>query len=163
MGGSLLAFEAPTSPAEGIFERDSLIWTFGKFAELTLNELFRSPHAWGHYSGWLAEEASELTPQSAEDGLLLMELELNPAGRLTVMALPRNGHFVITICHQQFRAVIASTYGLCPLHRQQHGVCLSHFDGDAGAATRWAVAMQTWLREKRPGAMPQVRSAATLN
>jgi hypothetical protein len=73
---------------EGTFERDSLIWSFGKLAEGLIDLLFQAPCSRARYARWLAEDVVELGAEGAEQGLLMIELALEADGILKVIPRP---------------------------------------------------------------------------
>ena len=130
----------------GSFERDTLTWAFAKLAEHTLDELFQQPGQRSRYSRWLTEEAPLLVAAgAAEQGLMLVELELGLDGRLSVLARPSPGEFVLTAAHRSFNLVLASAYEALAQNPEQEYVCVAHFDGDAELAARWAASLRHWL------------------
>jgi hypothetical protein len=158
--------EAPGDLAfhcEGTFERDSLVWSFGKLAESLIDLLFRAPCTRARYARWQAEDVVALGPEGAEQGLLMIDLSLEADGTLKVIARPSPGEFVIVASHTSFHAVMATAYGLVSEPQQQDGVCLAHFEGDPGVASRWALGLHAWLARQSRAREPEIPMPGSVN
>src|SRR5688572_9331759 len=146
---SVATLEAATALFEGTFERDSLVWTFGKLAERILEQLFQAPCFRERYARWLLEKEPAVDADGGEQGLVVLNLELRADGRLSVIARPTRGEFVVVVNHPGFHAVIAAAYGLVSEPARQDGVCVAHFEGEVSLATRWALGLDAWLERQR--------------
>lgn len=137
----------------GSFERDSVTWSFAKLAERVIRAQLRPPAARARYVRWITREAPALAgTERAEQGLVLSELDLDGDGALTLIARPTRGQFVLVVRHERFEVVMATTYGVVMPRRQQDGVCLAHFEGDAALSVRWALALHESLGRGRAAA-----------
>jgi len=142
----------------GSFDRDTLTWAFAKLTEHALDDLFGQPGQRRRYACWLTDEAPLLIAAgAAEQGLVLIDLELGMDGQLSVVARPSPGEFILTARHRSFNVVLASAYEALAASPEQECVCIAHFDGDAELAARWASSLRHWL-DKRP--KPEDTSAA---
>jgi hypothetical protein len=138
------------SPEGASFERDTRTWAFAKLSECVLDDLFRQAGEQARYARWLSEEAPLLIEGAGPaQGLLLIDLELGADGRLSVIARPCDGEFILTVRHQHFNVVLASSYGALAAQPEQECICVAHFEGDSALAARWASGLRHSLLQRR--------------
>lgn len=143
------ASSASNTAAPASFQRDSLVWAFGKLAERAVRHFLRDPDARGRYAGWLAEDAAQAGASSGlEQGLLLVGLELGAEGCVRLEARPARGQFLLLAQHPRFHAVVAVSHQALSARQQCDGICLADFEGDVEQATRWALGLNNWLSKR---------------
>lgn len=114
-----------------------------------MRHFLREPSARARYARWLAEDAEEQGASSgAEQGLLLVGLELGTEGCLRLEARPTRGQFLLLAQHPRFHAVVALSHQALSARQQCDGLCLADFEGDMEQATRWALGLNTWLSKR---------------
>jgi hypothetical protein len=152
-----------TTAASTSFQRDSLVWAFGKLAERAVRHFLRDATARARYASWLADEAPQrVDPSGLEQGLLLVGLELGADGCVRLEARPARGQFLLIVQHARFQAVVALSHLSLKSRQQCDGICLADFEGDVELATRWALGLVTWLR-KRWSTRGETPRPSTLN
>ena len=129
------------------FQRDSLVWAFGKLAERAVRHFLRDASARARYARWLSEEHGE-DAAGLEQSLLLVGLELGTDGCVRLEARPTRGQFLLLAQHPRFHAVVALSHLALSARQQCDGICLADFEGDAERATRWALGLNTWLSKR---------------
>jgi hypothetical protein len=70
---------------------------------------------------------------------------------------------VIVASHMSFHAVMATAYGLASESQQQDGVCLAHFEGDPGVASRWALGLHAWMARQSRAREPATPTPGSVN
>jgi hypothetical protein len=154
---------AATTAAPATFQRDSLVWAFGKLAERAVRHFLRDTVARARYARWLAEEADRCVDATGlEQGLLLVGLELGSDGCVRLEARPTRGQFLLIVQHARFQAVVALSHLSLRPRQQCDGICLADFEGDLELATRWALGLVTWL-SKRWSTRGETPRTSTLN
>jgi hypothetical protein len=154
---------AANSTAPATFQRDSLVWAFGKLAERAVRHFLRDATARARYASWLAEDPAQRVDSSGlELGLLLVGLELGSDGCVRLEARPARGQFLLIVQHARFQAVVALSHQSLSARRQCDGICLADFEGDVELATRWALGLVTWL-SKRWSTRGETPRPSTLN
>lgn len=149
--------------APGTFQRDSLVWAFGKLAERAVRHFLRDATARARYARWLADEAAERVDASGlEQSLLLIGLELGSDGCVRLEARPARGQFLLIAQHARFQAVVALSHLSLSPRQQCDGICLADFEGDVELGTRWALGLNTWL-SKRWSSKGEAQRPAILN
>jgi hypothetical protein len=158
-----LTESAKTTPAApATFQRDSLVWAFGKLAERAVRHFLRDANARARHARWLAEDPAQRADTSGLEGLLLVGVELGTQGCLRLEARPARGQFLMVVQHSGFHAVVALSHPGRSARQQCDGICLADFEGDAALATRWALGLNTWL-SKRWSVRGETQLPSTLN